>query len=425
MAVRGQHPVVVERGDAGPERAPFEHRLLVALHGGVEGRRGRDLPAGRRRQYGGHREREFGGVPHREVDALPGERGHQVRRVPDQGDARAARPAQADRQHLQRLGAQGVVAGGQGVPELRCPVGEVPGDGGAGARRVVLGEAGHPQPVLGAAEEGVDADPAVTVALEDQALVVVEREQAPVAHGGGGPGSGPVGVGDAQLDQADAGVVRLHRGEQRADPGVRALGADQQVAELDGAVVEVQPVPAVAERLGTVEAVAPADGGGGERVQQQSAQVAPVDLRALPRVGPAGRTGPVRAARRARRTGGVRSGAVAEAAGGGSVLVDDAELRALGPGLRPELLGQARLLDGAPAGVTVQVEGPALAADVPVGLALVHGDGDAVDLEDPGQGEAGGATADDGDPRGRTGRTGRTGRSGSCCPSGHAAQFSF
>ncbi len=171
--------------------------------------------------------------------------------------------------------------------------------------------------------------------------------------------------------------------------------------------------------------MAPADGGGGERVQQQSAQVAPVDLGARPRVGPAGRTGPVHGAGRARRTGGVRNGPGAEAAGGGTVLVDDAELRALGPGLRPELLGQARLLEGAPAGVAVQVEGPALAAHVPVGLALVHGGGDAVDLEDPGEGEAGGAAADDGDPRGRSVRAGITGRSGPCCRSGHAAQFSF
>ncbi|HTX28160.1 MAG TPA: hypothetical protein VME19_14195 [Streptosporangiaceae bacterium] len=75
-----------------------------------------------------------------------------------------------------------------------------------------------------------------------------------------------------QLDDVLAGVCRSGVAKQSADPGVRAVGADQQVVRRTTAVGEVQQAI-----VGGFERVAPAHRVFGERVQQQVAQIGTVD----------------------------------------------------------------------------------------------------------------------------------------------------
>jgi len=73
---------------------------------------------------------------------------------------------------------------------------------------------------------------------------------------------GAVDVGNAELDDVLAGVRRAGVGEKRADPGVRAVGADQQVIRRTVAVGEVQQAV-----VGVFERVPPAHHVFGKRVQ--------------------------------------------------------------------------------------------------------------------------------------------------------------
>ncbi len=84
---------------------------------------------------------------------------------------------------------------------------------------------------------------------------------------------GAVDVGDADLDDVLTDVRRAGVGEQRADPGVRAVRADQQVVRRAVAVGEVQQAV-----VGGRERVPPAHRAVGEGVQEQVAQIGSVDL---------------------------------------------------------------------------------------------------------------------------------------------------
>ena len=66
-----------------------------------------------------------------------------------------------------------------------------------------------------------------------------------------------------ELDDVLAGVRWAGVGEQRADPGVRAVGADQQVYRRTATVAELQQAV-----VGVIEHVPPAHRVFGERVQQ-------------------------------------------------------------------------------------------------------------------------------------------------------------
>ena len=84
---------------------------------------------------------------------------------------------------------------------------------------------------------------------------------------------GAVDVGNADLDDVLADVLRASVGEQRADAGLCAVRADQQVIRCIAAVGEVQHAV-----VRGCERVPPADGVCGEGIQQQVAQVGAVYL---------------------------------------------------------------------------------------------------------------------------------------------------
>ncbi|MGD0560543.1 MAG: hypothetical protein ABSA93_36945 [Streptosporangiaceae bacterium] len=87
-----------------------------------------------------------------------------------------------------------------------------------------------------------------------------------------------VDVGDAELDDVLADMRRAGVGEQCADPGLRAVRADQQIIRRTAAAGEVQQAVA-----GGFERVPPAHHVLGEGIQQQVAQIGAVDLGSLKR----------------------------------------------------------------------------------------------------------------------------------------------
>ncbi len=93
---------------------------------------------------------------------------------------------------------------------------------------------------------------------------------------------GSVDVRDAEFDDVLADVRRPGVGEQCADPGVRAVGADQQVVRRVAAVGEAQHTG-----VGGLERAPQRTVCSGEGVQQQVPQIGTVHLGAFER-GPSG-----------------------------------------------------------------------------------------------------------------------------------------
>ncbi len=172
---------------------------------------------------------------------------------------------------------EAAVAVGDQAQQGGGPPGEVPTQRRAHGLRVA-----HVQalaPVAVDPQAGVDADVVAAVALGDQALAVGQRHHAAVAHQGGEFGVAGVGVVESGLDEGHPGVVGDGVAEEAAHPGPGPVGADDEVGHGVGAVREVEAVGAVAQGDGGGELLPPPHGAGRERVQQQVAQSAPVDLR--------------------------------------------------------------------------------------------------------------------------------------------------
>jgi hypothetical protein len=166
-----------------------------------------------------------------------------------------------------------------------------------------------------------------------------------------------VDVGNAKLDDVLAGVRRAGVGEKGADPGVHAVGADQQVMRRIAAVGEVQRAI-----VGGLERVPPAHRVFGERVQQQVAQIDTVDLRPLER-------------------GVVRRVLLEQQ---GAVRLQKAQVLPFAVGDRVELVDQAGLAQRPLPGM--YVEHAPLAAGVARRFTFVHDGVDAVHVQYPGKG---------------------------------------
>ncbi len=177
-----------------------------------------------------------------------------------------------------------------------------------------------------------------------------------------------VDVGDADLDDVLADVRWSDVGEQRADPGGRAVRADQQVIRRTAAVGEAHEAV-----VGGFERVPPAHHVSGERIQQQVAQIGAVDLGS--------------------QQGGVVGRVLLEQQG--AIRLEKPHVLAFTAGNRVELVDQAGLAQRPLPGM--DVEHAALIARTARRFAFVHDGVDAVHVQHPGESQAAEAGSDDGD----------------------------
>ena len=150
-------------------------------------------------------------------------------------------------------------------------------------------------------------------------------------------GAAPQILADVRGKHRHADVAGADRRQTVSDPRAYAVRADDQIGGNRPLLCELQPPPSIRLGMDILEEVAPGDRAGGERVEQQLAQVAAVDL---------------------------RSGVLV---GLGSFLGVDAALRiqhveglGLPPRGLPEGLAQAGLVHRPLAGVLTQVQAAAL-----------------------------------------------------------------
>ncbi len=162
------------------------------------------------------------------------------------------------------------------------------------------------------------------------------HEQRSAADGLRGRRMPGVGVEQVGLDERDPDVLGDGVGEQRPDPGPRAVRADQQARDDRGAVGERHLVAPVAEGTDTADLVPPPDRAGRERVEQDPAQLTALHLGAFALAVVVEQYGPVRG----------------EDAGRLAAFQDEGA----------ELVGQPRRLQCGLAGGPVYVEHPALRA---------------------------------------------------------------
>ncbi len=167
-----------------------------------------------------------------------------------------------------------------------------------------------------------------------------------------------VAVVETGLDEGDTGVAGCGVRQGWADARPGAVGADHQVGVLGGAIVEEQAPGAVLERGGPGDGAAPPDGALGEGFQEQAAQLAAVDLRAVVVAGPL------------------------DGQGGGGDGVDHTPLLAFGAGHGAEPVEQASRAQSDLTGVRMYVEASALGAGAGGSLTFEDGDGAAVELQD-------------------------------------------
>ncbi|MGX1494477.1 hypothetical protein RKD41_006736 [Streptomyces tendae] len=212
------------------------------------------------------------------------------------------------------------------------------------------------------------------VALREQAAFAVGRGRAALADQVGEVGVPGRDVLEPRLQEAHPGVPGFGRRERAADRRPGAVRADDEVALERGPVGEPQLTRTVGWAGHGTQSPAPVHGARQQRVQQETAQHTPVDLRLEPLVGLGDMVEEDRAGR-----------------------VQLTHLLPLRPGKPEERVQEAGLAQGDLAVVGVQIERAALVAGVRAGVPVVDGDGDAVPLEDAGAGQAAGAGADDRD----------------------------
>lgn len=236
-----------------------------------------------------------------------------------------------------------------------------------------VGEVDAVEPVRCRPQGGVDVQAAVGLVMREEALALGEREERTTSDDGQAVGMTRRSIEEVGFDEGDAGVGGPGIRDERTDAGPGSVGAHEQVSGVDAAVREGDLVPAVTQWPCGRDLVTPADGGLGQRVEQEITQLAAVDL-------------------------GTASGAVVGLFPvHGGVLVEYAGGLAAGMDQGTEAVVETGGAQGRLAVVFVDVEHAALGPGVPVRLQVEDGGFDAVDVQDAGQGQAAESGADDGD----------------------------
>jgi hypothetical protein len=158
---------------------------------------------------------EFCAVEHGEVGALPGERGHEVRRVAQKGDPGDVLPAMPGWQGVNAARHHRAVGVGEQRAQGPGPAPELVQDGLL--RRLRAGEVDAVQPVLAGLERGVDVQAAVALAVAEESLAVAEADEETPADQDGARRVAGVGLQEVGFDEGDAGVCGPGPGDQGAD----------------------------------------------------------------------------------------------------------------------------------------------------------------------------------------------------------------
>ncbi|MNM50115.1 hypothetical protein D3C81_611370 [compost metagenome] len=228
------------------------------------------------------------------------------------------------------------------------------------------------KPIRRPLQRRIHAEPITAVALHEQRLLAAKAEQAALPHHGLDIRRR---LRDPTFKEGNAGRQRLAGTQRCPHCRPRTIGTDHDVGLGLHTIGEAQAVVACLCKHQLGQAMAPLHRVGRQRIQQQLAQVAAVDLRL------------VHASLRPESTGGNRS----------SPRVAQPRFLSLVARHRPERLQQTGALQRHLTGILVQIQRAALGALLPRRLALVHAHAVAAAMQDECGGQAGGASADDGD----------------------------